>query len=99
MLKKWLTNCESALRLASRVLLVGGSGAVSTDISPSPLIAVLLNPVLIVSIPSRSTSRDSTAACSASTLWAYVEVEASLQNFQSAAMSSDRFELVYARRG
>lgn len=54
---------------------IWGSGAVSIDISPSPLITVLLNPVSIVSIPS---GRDSTAACSACTLWAYVEGEASL---------------------
>jgi len=49
-------------------MVIWGSRAVSTDISPSPLIIVLLNPVLIVSIPSSSTNRDSTAACWASTL-------------------------------
>jgi len=48
--------------------------------SDSSLILVCFSPVLIVSIPSSSTNRAFTAACSAEILCTYVDVDAPLQN-------------------
>jgi hypothetical protein len=86
------TNLDSALRLASSILLDGGSSGKSTFMSASPSSLVFLSPASIFSIPSSSINRDSTTDCSTETRWTYVEVDAPLDNAPASSIRKSMLE-------